>query len=167
MRAKRAHTYPLTSGRHRLHCAEPPTAPGFVDQHSHRPWRADDELLDDARRDPADAFGLAAVVAERELVEVGLQVLVAHRAGVRAEQPAFEQRDRPVAALHGVVLAPLGLGLHDGVVRPLLQTLLIVAGVSVCHDVRVGGDLARREQLGLEPTFAPPGATWAQHIELA
>ena len=40
-------------------------------------------------------------------VFVGLQVLVADRAGMRAEQPALQERDRPVAALQGVALAPL------------------------------------------------------------
>ncbi len=43
--------------------------------------------------------------AESELVEVGLQVLWLHRAGMRAEQPALQERRRPVTALQGVDLA--------------------------------------------------------------
>ena len=101
-----------------------------------------DELLDDAGRDPPHALGLAAVVAERELVEIGLQMLGADRARVRAEQPALQQRDRPVAGLNGVVVAPLRLGLYDRVVRPLVQALLVVAGVAVRHDAGVGRDLS-------------------------
>jgi hypothetical protein len=50
-----------------------------------RQWLARDELFDDAGSDPSDADGLAPVVAEGELVEIGLQVLLAHRARVRAE----------------------------------------------------------------------------------
>ena len=100
-----------------------------------------DELLEDAGRDPADALRLAAIVAEGELVEVGLQMLGAHPAGVRADQPALQQRDRPVAALDGVVLAPLLLGLDFPIVRPLLQALVVVAGMPVRHDVGVLCDL--------------------------
>jgi hypothetical protein len=57
-------------------------------------------------------------VTEGELVEVGLQVLVAHRAGMRADEPALQQqRDRPVAAPDRIVLVPLRLGLDDSIVR--------------------------------------------------
>jgi hypothetical protein len=50
---------------------------------------------------------LAAIVPEGELVEIGLQVLGPHGAGMGAEQPAPQKRRRPVAALQGVALAPL------------------------------------------------------------
>jgi hypothetical protein len=46
-----------------------------------------------------------------------------------AEQPALQERDRPVAALYRVVLAPLGLGLDDCLVRSLAQAVVVVAGV--------------------------------------
>jgi hypothetical protein len=72
-------------------------------------WSTDHELFDDARRDPADAVGPAQVVSEGVLVEVGLEVLGADCTSVGAQKPALEQRDRPVATLDGVVLAPLGL----------------------------------------------------------
>jgi hypothetical protein len=65
------------------------------------------EVLDHAGRDPPHAVGLAPVVTEGELVEAGLQVLVAHRAGMRADEPALQQRDRPVAALDRIVRAAL------------------------------------------------------------
>ena len=67
----------------------------------------------------------APVVAEGELVEIGLQVLVADRARMRAEQPALQERDRPAAALQGALLTPLHLGLHDHVVRPLAEALAV------------------------------------------
>src|SRR6478672_6971612 len=50
------------------------TGHGFPDQHIHRERWAGDKLLDGAGRDAADAVGLAAIEAEGELVEVGLQV---------------------------------------------------------------------------------------------
>jgi hypothetical protein len=43
---------------------------------------ADLELLGDAGRDPADVVGPAAVLSERALVKVGLQVLGADCASV-------------------------------------------------------------------------------------
>ena len=75
----------------RLSRREPSTTSGFVDDLAHGPRSVGDELLEDAGGDAAHALGVAAIVAERELVEVGLQVLVAHAAGVRADQPAFQQ----------------------------------------------------------------------------
>ena len=70
---------------------ESSTGHRFPDQHFHRERWAGDQLLDGARRDAADAVGLAPVEAESELVEVGLQVLWLHRAGMGAEQPALQQ----------------------------------------------------------------------------
>ena len=70
---------------------ESSTGHGFPDQRFHRERWARDKLLDGAGRDAADAVGLAAVEAESELVEVGLQVLWLHRAGMRAEQPALQE----------------------------------------------------------------------------
>ena len=70
---------------------EPLAALCFIDDLAHWQRRMRDELLEDAGRDPPDSLGLVAVVAERELVEIGLQMLGANRAGVRAEQPALQQ----------------------------------------------------------------------------
>lgn len=70
---------------------ESSTGHRFPDQHFHRERWAGDKLLDGAGRDAADAVGLAPVEAENELVEVGLQVLWPHRAGMGAEQPALQQ----------------------------------------------------------------------------
>jgi hypothetical protein len=50
---------------------------------------ARDALLDDAGGDKADVVGFAAVVAEGELVEIGLQMLVADRDTVRERASAF------------------------------------------------------------------------------
>lgn len=75
------HTDLFASGRP-LNRPIPPTPLCPVHQHAHGSRRSGDKTFDDARRDPADALGLAAVVAEGELVEVGLQVLVAHRASL-------------------------------------------------------------------------------------
>jgi hypothetical protein len=86
-------------------------------------------------------------VTEGELVEIGLQVLVAHRAGMRADEPALQQRDRPVAALNRIVLAPLCLGLDDSIVAPLADALGVIAGVPVRDDVRGGRNLAVGEAL--------------------
>lgn len=85
----------------------------MVDDPAHRERRFGDEAFDHARGDPAAPVGLAAVVTEGELFEVGLQVLVADRAGVRAQQLALQQGCGPVAGLNGIANAALGLGLHD------------------------------------------------------
>ena len=69
---------------------ESSTGQRFADQHIHRERWAGDKLLDGAGRDAADAVSLAPVEAESELVEVGLQVLWLHCAGMRAEQPALQ-----------------------------------------------------------------------------
>ena len=121
---------------------ESPARQRFVDEHPHGHRGVHDQLCKRAGSDTPDALGLAAVVAEGELVEIGLQVFVAHGAAMRAEHPALEQRDRPVAALQGIGRAPLGLGLHFAVVGPLAQALLVVAGEPVGDDLRIGGDLA-------------------------
>jgi hypothetical protein len=117
---------------------------------------ARDELLDDTGGDTADAVGFAAVVAEGELVEIGLQMLVAHRSPVRSEQPAPQGRDRPVAALQRVPLAPLRLGLHVHVVRPLVEALAVIAGEAVRHDVGLDPNLAVGEALLVKQS--PPAA---------
>src|ERR1700674_4468931 len=70
---------------------ESSTGYGFADQHFQRERWAGDKLLDGAGSDAADAVGPAPVEAESELVEVGLQVLWLHRAGMRAEQPALQE----------------------------------------------------------------------------
>src|SRR5215470_820855 len=64
-----------------------------------------------------------------------------------AEQPALQERDRPVAALYRVVLAPLGLGLDHCLVRSLAQAVVVVAGVPVGHDAGVVCDLTVGEAL--------------------
>ena len=46
---------------------------------------------------------LAPVLTEGELVEIGWQVLGADHARVRAQKPAFQQRDGPVAALQAAL----------------------------------------------------------------
>src|SRR5262249_33523903 len=99
-----------------------------------RQWLTRDELFDDAGGDPSDAGGFAWIVAKDELVEIGLQVLFAPRARVRAEQPALQERDRQVAGLRGVVLPPLRLGLHDHVMRPRAEAALVVARNPVGDD---------------------------------
>ena len=82
--------HPALRGRS-IRVSESSTGHPFSDQHFHRERWAGDQLLDGAGGDAADAVGLAPVEAEGELVEVGLQVLWLHRAGMRAEQPALQQ----------------------------------------------------------------------------
>lgn len=78
------HAYPL----HSVHCDRRLKQAAWfcgVDQLAHGHLRAGDQVLQDAGRDPADALGLAAVVAKRELVEIGLQMLGPDGAVMRAE----------------------------------------------------------------------------------
>ena len=63
----------------------------FVDEHPHGHRGVHDQLRQRSGGDAADALGLAAVVAECELVEIGLQMFRLNRARVRAEQPALQQ----------------------------------------------------------------------------
>ena len=142
---------------------EPPATSCLIDDLAHLQRCVRDELLDDAGCDPPHTVGLAAIVTERELVEIGLQVLGADRARVRAEEPALQQRDRPVARLDSVVLAPLCLGLRDCFVGPLVQTRLVVSRVPVgrrsvsawpCHCSRRGRG-ARARLLLLRPEPVP------------
>jgi hypothetical protein len=63
---------------------------------AHRPV-GDGELEDAVDHEPAAAGG-AAVEAEHELVEVGLQVRLVDRSLVGAEQPALGERRDPVDA---------------------------------------------------------------------
>ena len=69
---------------------------GVVDDLAHRFRHGCHQLLDGAGGDAADALRGAPIVPEHVLVEIGLQVLGADRARMRAEQPAFQQRDGPV-----------------------------------------------------------------------
>jgi hypothetical protein len=75
----------------------------FVDQAAHGERRSRDQLHDSASGDAADADGLAAIVAEGELVEIGLQIFRLDRARMRAEQPARRARpaDPPGPAVSG------------------------------------------------------------------
>jgi hypothetical protein len=104
-------------------------------------------MLDDVAGDPSDTGGLAGVVAEGKLIEIGPKVLLAHGGGVRAEKPAFQQRDCPVAGLQGIVLAPLRLGLQDHVVEPLVEAARVVTRRPVRDDVGVGDHLPVGEAL--------------------
>src|SRR5262245_11160477 len=56
-----------------------------------------------------------------------MQVLLAHSARMRAEQPAIPERYRPVTGLQVGVFAPLLLGPHDHVERSLVEAALVVA----------------------------------------
>lgn len=69
---------------------------------------------------------------------------------MRAEQPALQERDGPVAAPQCVPGAPLRLGLHDHIVGPLAEALAVVAGKPIRHHVRA----VARAQAGLPPQRA-------------
>ena len=60
------------------------------------------------------------------------------RAGTRPERRLLKQRDRPAAGLEGVDVALLCLGLQNGLMRPILQDRVLIAGVDVCHDTSPG-----------------------------
>jgi hypothetical protein len=109
--------------------------------------RMGDEPLDDARRNPLDAVGLAPVVAESDLVEVGLQVLGNDRARMRAQKPALQEQDCPVADLQRIALAPLRLRLDDPLAGRSPSAVAVVAARPIGHDPRVGRNLAFGEAL--------------------
>jgi len=126
---------------------ESSTGHGFPEHHFHRERWAGDKLLDSAGRDAADAVGLATVEAEGEVVEVGLQVFRLDRAGMRAEQPARQQRHRPVHALQAVALLPLGRRVPAHLVWPVAEAPGIVARKPVGRDTGLGGDVLVGETL--------------------
>ena len=110
-----------------------------------------DEALDNAGGDAADAVGVAPVVAERVLVEVGLQMLGRYRAGMPAETacvharyPDVLRRARPqrIAALvvAAVGIALLAFGLH-------------VLEFSLARIVKGMTELGRIATLMLPPEF--------------
>ena len=66
-----------------------------------------------------------------------------------SEPPAFNHlcekfftSPRPVDALRGGAVAPLGRCLHFLLVRPLRENSLVVAGVPFADNSRIGGDLS-------------------------
>ena len=87
---------------------EPAASRGVVDDVTHCQRLMGNETGNNAGGNAADTFGFATIVTECELVEIGLQMFVAHGAGVSAQKPALQVRDRPVAALQGIFLAPFG-----------------------------------------------------------
>ena len=106
----------------------------FVDELAHEHGLAGYQVLQNAGGNPADTLGFAAIVAEREFIEVGLQVLLAHGAVMRAQEPALQVRDCPMAILQGVILPLLLARLHRLLVRPLAQAAGVVAGEAVSHN---------------------------------
>ena len=78
---------------------------------------------------------------------------------VRADQPALQQRDRPVAGLHGVGLALLGFGLHNRLVRALAEARLVVAGMPVGRD---GGVVATSPSAKRLQVSASLFSAWAR-----
>ena len=113
----------------------------MIDDCAHRQWWLGHEALDEASGDAADAVGLSSVVAEGELVEIGLQMLRRHRPRMRAQEPALRERRHPVTALHCIVFAPLLLGLHMCQMRAPAEALPAVARVSVSDNARFSCDL--------------------------
>ena len=59
-------------------------------------WPSLCQGADKALEDEAAVARVSAVEAEDELVEIGVQVLVAHRPLVSSEQPAFQERSHSV-----------------------------------------------------------------------
>jgi hypothetical protein len=59
-----------------------------------------DCLLHEAKEQLAATFGSAPIEAERELVEVVTEMLVADRSRVGSHQPPFEERDHPMNSRH-------------------------------------------------------------------
>jgi AcrB/AcrD/AcrF family protein len=72
------------------------------------------EFLDHTGCDPPNAVGLAPVVTEGKLVKVGLQMLFAYRAGVRADEPALQQPDRQPWTASFLGRSPFGHPLPKG-----------------------------------------------------
>ena len=72
-----------------------------------------------------------------------------------AEQPALQQRDRPVTGLRGVGLALLGFGLSYGLVWARAKACLVLADMTIRGDGGIRGTLIRllRKLYGRTPSL--------------
>ncbi len=111
-----------------------------MDELAHRPGRRGDEILERPGDEPADAVGLAPVVAEGEFVEIGLRVLIGDCPMVRAQPPALEVGNRPVTLLLGILERFVGLRLHGHGVRSILERAAVVAGQTIARHCGSGID---------------------------
>jgi hypothetical protein len=98
-----------------------------------------DEVADCAGRDAADAIRTAAIAAERELVEIGLQVARLDGTGVRAKQPALVLRHRSVDRLQAIFDAALGRYLYDHCKVTFPKARFVVARMAIAGNSGLGG----------------------------
>jgi hypothetical protein len=106
---------------------------------SQRQRRVADEVADCAGRDAADAIRTAAIAAERELVEIGLQVARLDGTGVRAKQRALVLRHRSVDRLQAIFDAALGRYLYDHRMVTIPKARFVVARMAIAGNSGLGG----------------------------
>ena len=111
------------------------------DARLHRQGRLRGIACDDAGSDARNAEGVAEIMAKVELVEGLIEVFRPDCARMRAEQPALQQRDRPVTGLRGVGLALLGFRLKDGLVCARAKACLVFADMTIRGDGGIRGSL--------------------------
>ena len=95
-------------------------------------------------------LGSAAVESEDELIEVGVEVLRAHRAMVRAAKPSFQQRDGQVSEFE-VVRA-------DHLMLEAVRCERAVSSPVICPDRRASGHCLSDEASERRPSGIPDHA---------
>ena len=122
--------------------------------------------------DSSGAAAVAAVEAEGKLLEVAVEVFAAHRPLVRAEDPAFDEREEQMNPRQHLCCGPIELGQHrDDVPIAGLAELRIAAPAVVCavslpprcfstKALRASAETsaigASRTRPQLWPRFSPP-----------
>jgi|SRR6185369_13461104 hypothetical protein len=99
-------------------------------------------------------------MAEGELVEIGLQVLRRHRARVRAQEPAIQERDGPVADLQGVGSRGEGQG------RRSKGGMAMIVHIIAMFEALTASDLEAARPADLE-RFAGLCRHWASLADLS
>lgn len=111
---------------------------GRGNKRSVRQWFGQRTLLQEAEEDLADKLRLSSVEAEREFVEVGLEMAMLHATVMSADQPALEQSNDPVhvgqqAGRSGVIGPD-----HLSAMTISLAPKSLVAPPPVCDDLAAG-----------------------------
>ena len=100
-------------------------------------------MFQEPQKEQPSASGVAAIEAEGEFVEIGIQILCGDRALMGAEQPALEQGGHAMHRRHGNVgRIPAGREV-DGVVPVPLFRQTVVALPAVRAHLRAGFDCGR------------------------
>src|SRR5450756_391015 len=105
-------------------------------------WHVQDAAVQDATEDEPTTAGAASVEAERELLQVGLQVGRSDRALMRAQDPALQKGGDAVHAGHRHVRGTARRGKHSALVHvPVLEQAVVARPAVRAHRRSAGDDV--------------------------